>query len=213
MSMMVPESQKTMDDPVPDQPTAVEQPRDSDDAPVGNDALAEEVARVSGRSSSELLARASKRAAETPLSMSALMQPADANFMGVVHGGAVMKLIDEVAAACAYRFCRKRVVTVAIDGMDFHYPVAVGSLLKLRAAVNYAGRTSVEVGVRVETEDLATGRTTHTNSAYLVFVALDDLGKPTGVPRLVVESDEERQRWRAAEARQVHRRRLREDAA
>jgi acyl-CoA hydrolase len=186
---------------------------DDDIDRTGDDLLAEEVARRSGHERGELLAHESKRAAETPLAMSALMQPDDANFMGVIHGGAVMRLIDEVAAACAYRFCRRRVVTVAIDGMDFHHPVAVGSLLTLRAAVNHAGQTSMEVGVRVETEDLASGKVIHTNSAYLVFVALDDFGRPTRVPRLVVESAEECARWRAAEARQVHRRRLREEAA
>lgn len=179
----------------------------------GNDLLAEEVSQVSGHARGELLSEDAKRAAETPLLMCALMQPADANFMGVIHGGAVMKLIDEAAAACAHRFCRQRVVTVAIDGMDFHYPVAIGSLLTLRAAINHVGKTSMEVGVRVETEDLGSGKTIHTNSACLVFVALDDLGKPARVPRLILENEEERARWRAAEARQVHRRRLREDAA
>jgi acyl-CoA hydrolase len=179
----------------------------------GDDLLAEEVEQVSGHLRSELLAQEARPAAATALAMSALMQPADANFMGVIHGGAVMKLIDEVAAACAYRFCRQRVVTVAIDGMDFHHPVAVGSLLTLRAAINHAGKTSMEVGVRVETEDLASGQTIHTNSAYLVFVALDGMGRPTRVPHLILENEEERARWRAAEDRQVHRRGLRGNAA
>ena len=179
----------------------------------GNDLFAEEVSQVSGHTRGELLSEDAKRAAETPLLMCCPHAARRCQLHGVIHGGAVMKLIDEAAAACAHRFCRQRVVTVAIDGMDFHYPVAIGSLLTLRAAINHVGKTSMEVGVRVETEDLGSGKTIHTNSAYLVFVALDDLGKPARVPRLILENEEERARWRAAEARQVHRRRLREDAA
>ena len=140
------------------------------------------------------------------------MQPADANFMGVIHGGIVMKLIDEAAGTCAYRFARTRVVTAAIDRIDFHYPVHIGNLVTLKATVNHAGRTSMEVGVRVEAEDLDSGRVTHTNSAYLVFVALDEDGHPTPVPRLVPETDEERRRWAEAEARRDARQRLREPA-
>ena len=124
------------------------------------------------------------RGSETSLVLTHLMQPADANFMGNIHGGIIMKLIDEAAGACAYRFCRTRVVTAAIDRIDFHYPVQIGNLVRFMANVNYAGRTSVEVGVRVEAEDLASGSVTHTNSAYLVFVALDDSGRPIPVPPL-----------------------------
>ena len=125
------------------------------------------------------------RGSETSLVLTHLMQPADANFMGNIHGGIIMKLIDEAAGACAYRFCRTKVVTAAIDRIDFHHPVQVGDLVRLRANVNFAGRTSVEVGVRVEAEDLTTGMVAHTNSAYLVFVALSDSGKPIPVPPLV----------------------------
>jgi acyl-CoA hydrolase len=135
------------------------------------------------------------------------MQPADANFFGVIHGGVILKLIDEAAGTCAYRFARRRVVTAAIDRMSFHYPVQIGNLVVCRATVNWAGRTSVEIGVRVEAEDLDTGAWLHTNSAYLVFVALDDERRPVPVPRLIVETDAERRRWAAAEER----RRLRLD--
>ena len=159
------------------------------------------------------LAEDAGRVCETRLVMSQLMQPANANFMGVIHGGAVVKLIDEAAAACAFRFCRRRVVTVAIDRIDFHYPVAIGSLLTLKSTINHAGNTSLEVGVHVETEDLSNGKVAHTNSAHLVFVALDSLGKPARVPRLIAESEEEKRRWREAEARKTHRRRLREAVA
>ena len=152
------------------------------------------------------------RVFDTRLVTSQLMQPIDANFMGVIHGGAVVKLIDEVAAACAYRFCRQRVVTASIDRLDFHRPVAIGSLLILKSTINHAGNTSVEVGVRVETENLSSGEMAHTNSAHLVLVAVDHFGKPTRVPRLTPETEEEKRRWKEAEARQAHRRSLREAA-
>jgi acyl-CoA hydrolase len=148
------------------------------------------------------------RGSETRLALTHLMQPADANFMGNIHGGIMMKLIDEAAGACAYRFCRTKVVTAAIDRVDFHHPVEVGNLVRLLANVNYSGKTSVEVGVRVEAEDLTTGTVAHTNSAYLVFVALSDSGKPIPVPRLVPETSD-RQRW-FAEAEERRRKRLAE---
>jgi acyl-CoA hydrolase len=134
------------------------------------------------------------------------MQPADANFMGNIHGGSIMKLIDDVAGACAYRFCRTRAVTAAIDRIDFHYPVQVGNLVRFKANLNYAGQTSVEVGVRVEAEDLLSGSVTHTNSAYLVFVALNDGGRPIPVPELVPQSEQQK-RW-LTEAQERRRRRL-----
>lgn len=143
------------------------------------------------------------RAGDTHLELSALMQPEDANFMGVIHGGVMLKLIDEAAGACAYRFCRSRVVTVLIDRTSFHFPVQIGSLVTLKASVNWAGRTSMEIGVRVEAEDLDTGQVTHTNSAYLVFVATDKDGEPTVVPKLIVESESEKRRWAQAEERRA----------
>ena len=97
------------------------------------------------------------RGSETSLVLTHLMQPADANYMGNIHGGIIMKLIDEAAGACAFRFCRTNIVTAAIDRIDFHHPVQVGNLVRFMANVNFAGSTSVEVGVRVEAEDLMTG--------------------------------------------------------
>ncbi len=129
------------------------------------------------------------------------MQPADANFFGVIHGGVILKLIDEAAGTCAYRFARRRVVTAAIDRMSFHYPVQIGNLVVCKATVNWAGRTSMEIGVRVEAEDLDSGTWLHTNSAYLVFVALDDERRPAAVPHLLVETDDDRRRRSAAEER------------
>jgi len=148
------------------------------------------------------------RGSETSLVLTHLMQPADANFMGNIHGGVMMKLIDEAAGACAFRFCRTRVVTAAIDRIDFHHPVQVGNLVRFMANVNYTGTKSVEVGVRVEAEDLTTGMATHTNSAYLVFVALSDSGKPIPVPPLTPRTDQQRQ-W-FDEARERRRKRLAE---
>ena len=148
------------------------------------------------------------RGSETSLVLTHLMQPAEANFMGNIHGGIIMKLIDEAAGACAYRFCRTKVVTAAIDRIDFHHPVLVGNLVRLHANVNFAGKTSVEVGVRVEAEELTTGMVAHTNSAYLVFVALSDSGKPIREPPLVPQTDEQKH-W-FDEAQERRRKRLAE---
>ena len=136
------------------------------------------------------------RGTETSLVLTHLMQPLDANYMGNIHGGIIMKLIDEAAGACAYRFCRTAVVTAAIDRIDFHHPVQPGDLVRLMANVNYTGTTSLEVGVRVEAEDLTTGMVAHTNSAYLVFVALSGSGRPIPVPRLDPQTDQQK-KWHA----------------
>lgn len=149
---------------------------------------------------------------EISLVLTHLMMPADANYMGSIHGGIIMKLIDEAAAACAYRFCRTNVATAAIDRIDFHHPVQIGDLVRLRATVNYTGRTSMEVGVRVEAEDLRSGRVTHTNSAYVVFVAINDAGRPTPVPPLVPETSQQKIRFAAAEKRRLKRLKEREPA-
>jgi acyl-CoA hydrolase len=146
-----------------------------------------------------------KTVRETQVTLSQLMLPKDANFMGTIHGGIIMKLIDEAAGVAAYRFCRRRAVTAHIDSIDFHHPVQVGALIVLKAQVNYAGKTSMEVGVRVESEDLPSGDVTHTNSAYLVFVALDESGRPAAVPTLVAETDDDRRRWIDAEDRRARR--------
>jgi len=142
---------------------------------------------------------------QTSVILSSLMNPADANFMGNIHGGVIMKLIDEAAATCAYQFCRARVVTAAIDRIDFHYPVGIGNLVVLKANMNYAGTTSMEVGVRVEAEDLGTGVVTHCASAYVVFVALGDDGRPLPVPGLKPETEDQERWFREAEARRAKR--------
>lgn len=148
------------------------------------------------------------RGTQTSVVLSSLMMPADANFMGNIHGGVIMKLIDEAAGTCAFQFCRTRVVTAAIDRIDFHYPVQIGNLITLKANVNYTGATSLEVGVRVEAEDLTTGVITHCASAYLVFVALGDDGAPNKVPVLTPRTAQQKRRFE--EARQRRQKRLAE---
>jgi acyl-CoA hydrolase len=141
------------------------------------------------------------------------MHLADANPLGNIHGGAVMRLVDEVGGVCAARHVGRPVVTVAIDSMSFHSPIFVGNLVTVRASLNYVGRTSMEVGVRVEAEDVLTGACTHTNSAYLVYVAKDENGEPVEVPPLLAETPEEERRMAEGKLRQeerVRRRRARE---
>jgi uncharacterized protein (TIGR00369 family) len=133
--------------------------------------------------------------------MSRTMLPSDANPYGNVHGGEVMKLIDAVAGAAATRHARTRVVTARIDELSFLAPVYVGHLVTAKASVNHVGRTSMEVGVRVEAEDMLTGNVVHVASSYLVFVATDDRGRPMPLPPLVAETDDERRRMKAAETR------------
>jgi acyl-CoA hydrolase len=129
----------------------------------------------------------------------------DANHSGLVHGGVVMKLCDEVAAIAAIRHSGHRAVTAAMDRMTFIAPVKVAELMTFRATVNAAWKTSMEVGVRVEAENPRTGESRHTSTAYLTMVALDDAGEPTAVPPLAVASDTELRRQREAELRRKNR--------
>jgi uncharacterized protein (TIGR00369 family) len=142
-----------------------------------------------------------KRIQESSVVMSQMMNPQDTNPAGNVHGGVIMKLIDTAGGVAAIRHARANVVTVSIDRLDFHHPAFVGNLLILRASLNFVGRTSMEVGVRVETENLLTGERRHTASAYLTFVALDRDGRPMPLPPLILETDEEIRRNREAKAR------------
>jgi acyl-CoA hydrolase len=142
-----------------------------------------------------------KTVAYSRVTMSHMMQPQDANPAGIVHGGVVMKHIDDAAGVAALRHTRCNVVTASIDRLDFHNPAFIGNLLSLKASMNLVGTTSMEVGVRVETEDLRTGEIRHTASAYLTFVALDEDFRPRSVPPLVLETDEDRRRNRQARDR------------
>ena len=143
-----------------------------------------------------------KRVLESEMTISQQTLPADANPFGNVHGGIIMKLVDEAGGLCAIRHARHPCVTVAIDSMIFLSPVRVGNLLTMHASVNWVGKTSIEVGIRVEAENAVTGEITHTNSAYAVYVALDNQGRPAPVPPLILETDEERRHWDEGEERQ-----------
>jgi uncharacterized protein (TIGR00369 family) len=134
------------------------------------------------------------------------MTPQDANPAGNVHGGNIMKLADSAAGVVAIRHSGRNCVTAAVDHFEFHAPVYVGNLVTLYASLNYVGRTSMEVGVRVEAEDPRTGRKTHTNSSYILMVALDDDGRPVEVPRLILETEEDRRRNEKARQRAIARR-------
>ncbi len=127
--------------------------------------------------------------------------PEDANPAGNVHGGVIMKHIDSAAGVAAFRHARCNVVTASIDRLDFVQPVFVGNLLILKARVNLAGRTSMEVGVRAESEDLLSGQIRHVASAYLTFVALDADGHPTPIPPLMITDEIAKKRLRMAQAR------------
>ncbi len=131
-----------------------------------------------------------------------LMQPEHANTQGNVHGGWIMKLVDEAGALTAMRHARHKTVTVAIDRMVFKHPIRIGDLVILEAEVTYAGHTSMEIEVDVIAENPITGVRTQTNTAYLVYVAIDDQGKPTRVPPLVAETPAEQSRMDAAKQRQ-----------
>jgi acyl-CoA hydrolase len=144
--------------------------------------------------------------------MSQVMLPEDANADANVHGGTIMKFADTAAAVAAIRHCRSRVVTARVDGMDFVAPVYVGDLVHVMASVNLAGRSSLEVGVRIEAEKIRMGEVRHVASAYFVFVALDEEGQPTTVPILIPETDEDRRRLIDATHRQTARKEARQRA-
>jgi len=136
---------------------------------------------------------------------SELMMPHHANNLGHVFGGVVLSMLDKVAAVSAIRHTRRTVVTVSVDRVDFRESIRIGDLVVMKASVNYVGRTSMEVGVRVEAEDLQTGDRRHTNSCYVTFVAVDEKGRPVEAPGLVVEDEIERKRYAAAEQRRKRR--------
>jgi len=136
------------------------------------------------------------------------MLPQHSNNLGLVFGGVILAMMDTASAVCAIRHARSTCVTASVDRVDFREPIHLGDLVIMKCSVNFVGRTSMEVGVRVEAEDLQTGNRRHTNSCYLTFVAIDRNGKPVEVPRLVPETEDEIRRHDAAKARR--RRRLEE---
>src|SRR5512137_2078407 len=137
-----------------------------------------------------------KRVRDSSVITAQMMIPQDANPAGNVHGGVVVKIIDETAGVVAARHARSNVVTASIDRLDFHLPIFVGDLLFFKSSLNFAGRTSMEIGVRVEAEHLMTGVVSHAASAYQTYVALDRNGRPAEVPPLILETDEEKRRHR-----------------
>jgi acyl-CoA hydrolase len=136
-----------------------------------------------------------------------LMMPEHANMLGTVHGGEIMKRVDEVAAICAMRHAQHTCVTLSVDSMTFRSPVHVGEVMQLDACVHYVGNTSMEIGVEVVAEDPIRGVITHTNSAFLVFVAIANDGSPVEVPRLILETDQDREQFAAGAERQSARKR------
>lgn len=148
---------------------------------------------------------------ETQHETSQLMMPQHSNNLGHVFGGVILSMMDTSAAISAIRHARTNCVTVSVDRVDFREPIHLGDLVIMKCSVNFVGRTSMEVGVRVEAENLQTGIRRHTNSCYLTFVAVDRNGRPVEVPKLVPETEEEIRRYEAAQARR--RRRLEERTA
>jgi acyl-CoA hydrolase len=142
-----------------------------------------------------------KRVKDSSVVMAQMMIPQDANPAGNVHGGVVVKIIDEAAGVVAARHSRSNVVTASIDRIDFHYPIFVGDVLFFKASLNLVGRTSMEIGVRVEAENLLTGNVRRAASAYLTYVALDEKGQPKEVPKLILETEDDKRRNREAASR------------
>jgi uncharacterized protein (TIGR00369 family) len=148
---------------------------------------------------------AAKPVSASRITLAQMMQPEHANIHGNVHGGWIMKLVDEAGALACMRHAQRRVVTVAVDQMVFRQPIRIGHLVTLTAEVSYVGRTSMEAEVQVVTENPLTGERTHTNTAYLVYVALDDHDAPVAVPGLIPESDAERERMEQGKIRKMRR--------
>ena len=134
-----------------------------------------------------------------------LVLPNDTNQLGNILGGRVMHLIDITASIAATRHARTQVVTAHMDDLSFHHPIKLGHFIILKASVNYAGTTSMEVGVKVLSEDPKTGEQLHTSSAYLTFVAVDEEGKPTQIPAIEPETGEDKRRYREAKDRKEQR--------
>jgi len=142
-----------------------------------------------------------RKPSESEMTTARLMMPTDANVLGNVFGGAIMKYMDEIAAIVAWRHAGKNVVTASIDRMNFFAPVYMGNLLLLKASVNFVGTTSMEIGVRLEAQDPSTRKGVHAGSCYLTYVALDKKGRPTPIAPLIVTTAVERRRYKEALAR------------
>ncbi len=137
--------------------------------------------------------------------MSELMMPQHANTMGNVFGGVILSLVDRVGAVCAIRHARRQCVTVSVDKVDFREPIHVSELITAYARLNFAGRTSMEVGVKIVAENVLSGEKRHTNSCYVTFVALDENGQPVPVPPIVPQTPDEKRRYDRAAKRRANR--------
>lgn len=131
-----------------------------------------------------------KTARESRLSITELMLPSHSNFGGKIHGGHILNLMDQIAFACASKHSQKYCVTASVNRVDFRSPVEVGELLTLKASINYTGRTSMVVGVRVESQNITTGKRRHCNSSYFTMVAKDTQGKSVEIPGLLVQDEQ-----------------------
>lgn len=135
------------------------------------------------------------------VTISLLATPETRNIFGSVHGGWIMRQVDETAYVCAARHAGRHAITASIDRVDFKSPIHVGDLVRLKASVHWVGRTSMLIGVKVEAEDLLSGEIRHTNTCLLTFVAIDESFDPVPVPGLILETEEDEERWEAAEER------------
>lgn len=142
---------------------------------------------------------------QSELTLSLLMTPDMANFSGNIHGGALLKLLDQAAYACASRYSGSYVVTLSVDSVNFKEPIYVGELVTFLASVNHVGRTSMEIGIRVEAQNIQKRTVRHTNTCYFTMVAVDEQGKPRSVPPLLLDSDWKRCRFEAAAQRKQRR--------
>lgn len=147
----------------------------------------------------------SKKPSESRVEMTELVLPEHSNALGTIFGGQVMSWIDTAAAICAFRHCRQICVTASMDKLDFISPVKVGQIVILQANVNYAGKTSMEIGVKVSSEDPFTGKKNHTASAYLTFVCIDKKGRPAATPPVNPQTEKEKTWYREALARKKQR--------
>jgi acyl-CoA hydrolase len=143
--------------------------------------------------------------------MTEMVLPQHTNAIGSVFGGTIMSWVDIAAATCALRHCSRQVVTASVDALHFLAPVRLGWIVTIQASVNYVGGTSCEIGVKITSENPISGETFHTSSAYLTFVALDSHGRPTVMPPLLLETDEERRRHSAAQIRRASRLKLKNE--
>lgn len=157
--------------------------------------------------------RLARTVTETQHETSQLMMPQHSNNLDHVFGGVILAMMDTSAAVSAIRHARMNCVTVSVDRVDFREPIHLGDLVVMKCSVNFAGRTSMEVGVRVEAENLQTGIRRHTNSCYLTFVAIDRNGRPVEVPKLIPETEDELRRFEAAQERRRRRNEERKEEA